>query len=406
MKNSLSVLKRICVSLVLFVTGSVIAHAEPPVAPPEDFVKASIMVAEPGEKLYSAAGHAFFRMQCPSAGMDFCFSYESEDVAEKVLTFLAGNLKMGLAAFNTSDYINTYRNENRSVTEYPLNLPIAMKQELWRVLDNHVDEGMELPYDYMERGCAISVLHILEEAMGSEVPEYNCIAPAFRKTRREILTSELETRPWTAFALNVLTNGSANSEVIDKEKVVTPSLLVTMLLDSKLRGVNILSPGNTVVAGNNRTESRGWFTPIFITGIILALTIGLSLAGKSIMLRLLIGFQLILGLLNVYLVFFSSLCATEWSWLLIPFNPLPAIFWKWRRFWELPYAVVILIWSAVMALVPHSLTDPSLVIVALSVSISYAADKLLPQGLLVPGEQGNNSKKISFSHFKIKPINL
>jgi hypothetical protein len=43
------------------------------------------------------------------------------------------------------------------------------------------------------------------------------------------------------------------------------------------------------------------------------------------------------------------LAATGWSWLVIPFNPLPALFWKWRRYWALPFACIILIWCIAMA---------------------------------------------------------
>ena len=46
----------------------------------EDFVTVSLLVADPGLSTYSVLGHACLRMQCPAFGMDYCFSYESEDV--------------------------------------------------------------------------------------------------------------------------------------------------------------------------------------------------------------------------------------------------------------------------------------------------------------------------------------
>ena len=63
----------------------------------EDFVIASLLVADPGTVMYSVLGHACIRLQCPTFGMDYCFSYES-DVSQKVLSFLAGKLMMGLPA--------------------------------------------------------------------------------------------------------------------------------------------------------------------------------------------------------------------------------------------------------------------------------------------------------------------
>ena len=59
----------------------------------EDFVKTSLIIASPGDMLYSKVGHCAIRMQCPQYRLDYVFSYESEDARQKVLTFLAGKLK-------------------------------------------------------------------------------------------------------------------------------------------------------------------------------------------------------------------------------------------------------------------------------------------------------------------------
>ena len=69
--------------------------------PAEDFVTASICVASPGEEMYSALGHACLRLQCPSADLDYVYSYEAEDATEEVLRFFAGKLKMLVLAVPT-----------------------------------------------------------------------------------------------------------------------------------------------------------------------------------------------------------------------------------------------------------------------------------------------------------------
>ena len=93
----------------------------------EDFVIASLVVADPGTVLYSVLGHACIRLQCPAFGMDYCFSYESEDVRQRVFSFLAGKLMMGLFAIPIEDYCALYREDGRGVYEYKLNLPIEKK---------------------------------------------------------------------------------------------------------------------------------------------------------------------------------------------------------------------------------------------------------------------------------------
>lgn len=367
-------------SMLLAMAGGTLGcGALPPANPSEDFVKASVVVAGPGETLYSCAGHACFRMQCPSAGMDYCFSYESEDVAERVLSFLGGNLKMGMTAVPTADYIANYEKEGRSVAEYALDLPISVKQNLWRVLDEYVDQGMELPYDYIERGCAISIFHILKEAIGNRYLEIGDLPPVFDLSRREILTSELKDSPWTRLAINVLTNGSANDEVFQEEKAITPAVLIELLKNSRLSGRPLISAPPVQKVRETKRGGKIWFTPTMAAWIVLLLTIVSAFAARRYMLRFLVMFQFLLGCVNIYLVFVSSLCATEWSWLLIPFNPLPALLWKWRGKWETSYGTVILVWSGAMLLIPHSLTDPALVLMALSTGISYMADRWMPK---------------------------
>lgn len=367
---------RILALFAVILTGSGIGFGNPPVDPGEDFVKVSICITDPGDAIYSCAGHAFFRMQCPSEGMDYCFSYESESVKEKVLTFLSGNLRMGMAVARTPDYLRQYVEKNRGVKEYPLNLPIKIKQNLWRVLDGKVGEGMELPYDYLERGCAHSLYCILREAAAPCKITFGIWPDRFSMTRREILSSELEAKPWTRIGINILTNGKANDNVPDEDKCITPRALMEMLESANIDGHPVLAKGQSLVlVAGDKDEGDYGLSPMAISIIILLLTVGLGVYGKSWMLYILLVFQTLLGSLNVYLIFFSSLCATEWSWLLIPFNPLPAVLWKWRKYWEIPYGALILFWVFAMAIVPHSLTDPALVMLALSVAVSYFFDR-------------------------------
>lgn len=105
---------------------------------------------------------------------------------------------------------------------------------------------------------------------------------------------------------------------------------------------------------------------------LLALTLICVLLKIKVMDYVLLGIQTLLGIVAVFLVFFSTFCCTEWSWLIIPFNPLPLIFWKWRRKWALPYAIGLIIWCAFMFFWPHILTDNAYILMVAAMIISYA----------------------------------
>ena len=81
---------------------------------------------------------------------------------------------------------------------------------------------------------------------------------------------------------------------------------------------------------------------------------------------LILAIVTLVGIMETYLVVFSTLPCTCWHWLIIPFNVLPAICWKWRKYWALPYAIIIGIWATCMLAYPHQLVDTSMVVLAVA----------------------------------------
>jgi hypothetical protein len=336
-----------------------------------NFVIASIIVADPGDVLYSTVGHVGIHMQCPEHNLDYVFSYESEDVRGKVFQFLAGNLKMGMAAVPYQDYLDGYRNEGRGVKEYTLYLPIEVKRNLWRVLDNHMMEGMYLPYDYISRGCAYSTLQLLIEGLDTLKFEFGPWPSTFNLTRRELFLIRTMDYPWTRVFLNLIGNGQLDYPCSNIEKVIIPSELIEVLQNATVKGNPILSKKPSTLLPSNHVTKVPLITPVLLSVLILLITIICSIKKWSVMDYFLLVLQTILGLMTVYLVLFSDLVCTEWSWLIIPFNPLPLIFWKWRQKWCLPYAIIISIWALVMWLWPHTLTDATYIVLSIALAVSY-----------------------------------
>ena len=393
---------RLCLLLLLMIgaAGSRVG-AQVPENPDEDYVIASVMIASPGGALYSKLGHAFLRMQCPSHDMDFCFSYESEGVPGKVGRFLAGNLMMGMGALPTEEFLAPYRREGREVREYVLNLPIAVKQNIWRILDGKVEQGMLLPYDYMERGCALSTFRIIEEAAGRNHLSYGQWPSDFEMTRREIVCSQLDDSPWTKVFLNIITNGPIDDDVVVTERVITPRSLEQTLRIAHYDGRPLISGSATeVLPLEAEAERRPAVTPIMVALALLMAALVTAIFGKTWMLLPLALVQALLGCFVAYLLFFSSLCATESSWLIVPFNPLPIIFWKWRRLWELPVTVVMLVWAAAITFGGDYLMDPPLTVLACAIAVAYAGDTARRRGWYI---KISNYKLYSN---KLKPIQL
>lgn len=315
----------------------------------EDFVTVSLLVADPGLSTYSVLGHACLRMQCPAFDMDYCFSYESESVKNRIGDYLAGNLKMGLFAVPVRDYCDGYREEGRGVYEYKLNLPSEAEQNLWRILDEHVAKGSILPYDYFKRGCAITCVQFVEEALGKARIQYDASLLQRELTSKEIVLSHCDNFKWAGFAFAFLAAGESEKLVDGSKQLCVPAELVQAWKKASIDGVPLLAQEPVVLVEGTPQWDNRWFTPMLLALLILCLSIGNLFWNKPYFDWLMLLAQTVVGAAMMYLICFSNLCCTSWNWLLIPFNPLPAIFWYWRKYWALPYACVMMGWCLAMA---------------------------------------------------------
>ncbi|MBQ8125980.1 MAG: DUF4105 domain-containing protein [Kiritimatiellae bacterium] len=333
-----------------------------------DFVTASLLVMSPGDALYSCAGHTCIRLECPKFNLDFCFSYESEGVTDKIFTFFMGKLKMGMFAVPTADYLKLGRESGRGVMQYTLNLPPDAKQRLWKLLDSKVAEGPCLEYDYMERGCAQAAMKVLREAANpyemqvAEWPEKYAT-----HSRHELLEEAITAYPWQTFLLYTICGATTDDDMSKFRKVVIPRDLLAILKIAKIGNEPIITDDGVELlpVKGDSGKSRPLFTPFIVALLALAAAVLNFFARFTWLNIVFIVFQSVLGLFLTYMVCFSNLTAMGWNWLIVPFNLLPLLFWKWRAKWALWFAAVLVLWEIGMIAYPHRLTDPAyLVLVA------------------------------------------
>lgn len=338
----------------------------------EDFVQVGLLIAEPGDVLYTILGHAALHLRCDYYNLDYVYTYESEAVTGRVGRFLLNDLKMGMLPLSLDDYLSDYRQEGRAVREYALNLPPEVESELWRVLDEKVAEGIELPYDYITRGCAVSIVHNLCEAIRATDIEEHIVYPAwgkpFERTLREIVYDNSPVG-WQRFFGMTLVGGKVDDTALPKqEKLIIPRELVQTWQHSTLCGRTIISEEPTVLLPEEKRYDGDKFTPLHLALIILLLAVGSLFWSRPYIDWLVMSLQTVLGCLMLWLLL-SPLPGSEWSWLIIPFNPLPALLWKWRKYWGWGYALVTVVWIVAMLLAPHRLVEYAHLLLALAAAV-------------------------------------
>ena len=339
----------------------------------DNFVTASILVATPSDVLYSCVGHASIRMQCPHYGLDMVYTYESESVTNRVLTFFMGNLKMGMTAVPTERVLADYANEGRGITEYILNIPLEKRKQLWQYLDGKVEEGMNLPYDYLNRSCALACLNAVSAALLPDTLSFGeWDERLVKKSRRALLGDRTDDFPWDRFIIFTITGTEADEDCAISEKVVIPTDLIDILQKATLNGQPVLEEPNTLVSQTIGIEKSGWLTPMVLACILLLLAVISCFWLQRPLSILLLALQLIFGLAVTYLVIFSALPNTSFSWLIIPLNPLPFFLWRWRRYWLLPFALICICWSIVMLVrACNPLVDNAYIVFAFALAINY-----------------------------------
>lgn len=336
-----------------------------------NFVKASLVVIGPGDEFFGCAGHSSLRLECPTFKLDNCFTCESESIRENPLRFVMGNLKMGVFAVPTADFLKIYESLGRRATQYPLNLPPDVKQRLWKIMDEKVKQGTCLHYDYIRYCCVQTVLMPLLEAIRPYEITFAPWPEKYQKTRRELLAENLAWCPWTRFALHTIAGTEVDEKVSNPKTVILSQDLLDALRGARVLGKPLIEGEGEVLLPNQRISEPGFFTPMVVASLLLALAIGSWFVSVKGVDWFFLALQSMLGLLMTHLLVVSNLPATSWNWLIVPFNLLPLVFWKWRRRWAFPFAAVLLAWVAGIGLWPHQLTDSAYLVIVLAYVVFY-----------------------------------
>ena len=340
------------------------------VSPAEDFVNVSVLVASEGKMLYSALGHACLRLECPTHHLDYIFSDEAESVQHNIPRFFAGKLTTRVMAIPTSEYLQQYVDEGRGVLSYKVNLPIQTKQHLWEMMDNRVAEGPH-PFDFVNYSCAISVYRWLLGAIGKDNVTIEKWPDTFDKSRYELGDIVLA-ESWNRFFLGTVCQGEIlDASVPNSKKVIIPNDMLKVLHETKAYGQPLLDKEPQVLVEKTGVIQRAKPMPLTVAVAMLCMaSINLFFHWKP--LRWIVAIPLLLlGAFCSYLVFLSHLPAKQWNWLVIPFCPVPFVFWNWRRYWGYAMAAVCVAWCVAMLLSSHTLVFTPHVVLAFAMALIY-----------------------------------
>lgn len=229
-----------------------------------DFVKVSLCIADPTDQTQDylgITGHAFLRLQCPTFGLDYCFSYESEKIKGQLWDYLTGKLKMGMFAVPTNEYLEDYRVWKRAVHEYHLNLPPEAEQRLWEQMDNHMMSERDIQMNLVKFGCTNTILRYVEKALSPTQIKYNWPEKYLTKSAMEIAEEHVGNYPWTFLGLRLTAGREYAQMVSPKQKVLFPTDLLEVWSSATIDGEPMLEYVGDLVEAEPVEVEKPWFTP-------------------------------------------------------------------------------------------------------------------------------------------------
>ncbi len=337
-------------------------HPGPLLPDSSNFVTASLLVASPGEAIYSTYGHCALRMECPVHDLDFCFSFEMNfnESINDYINFFTGNVESHIVAVPTADYVANYKREGRGIKQYELNLSTLEKQELWRTLDNdYVDERFR-KYNLIENNCSsILFATLLNAPIGRDI-EFTKLPEHFSWNNGKMVKHDAYLSPWTQF-LDMTFLGTESDNYCPLINKISPESFGPVIREMQLinedgSSTPMLVAEKELLPVSLQVKPSQW-SPVLIFSLLLAVVLLLTFIewrykqerlGDMLDMVLLIS-QTLIGILLIYTSFVSGLFGKHWNWYLIPFNPLPLVIWLiWRK--RPGFYKVYLFYTVVLAL--------------------------------------------------------
>lgn len=336
----------------------------------DDFVTASLLVATPGPDIYSVFGHTAIRMQCPSKGLDYCFSFEMKSDFAGYVSFFAGKARAGFLPIHTCDFMAYYAQHLRGMTQYELNLTPHEKQELWRALDSDMMEGAHRKFNLLKNNCISMSMLMIESVLEDEEIDFGKLPEPLLLNNGGILRWDTRRSPWAQFVFLSFTGTEIDNDW-DMEYKVPPELIITVLKGSTIVN-HTTGQRRPVLKGSAKTllpathePTTSAVTPFMAFLLLLVVTLAVAIAADRWKGRwsrvahiygvMLFAIQTFLGVFMLYMTLASGLFGIHWNWVLIPFNPIPFLiwlFWRHRTWYPRVYAVYAVVLAGFIVVVP------------------------------------------------------
>jgi hypothetical protein len=322
MKTAL--LKKIFVCILLF--GSIYNSRSQDVQLSES-AKISVLTCGTGNESYSLFGHTAIRVSDIENNLDVVYNYGAFDfdTPNFVMKFTKGDLNYFIVNNRYVDFINQYNYEKRDVYEQDLDIPLALKQKLFDNLSQSLLSDERLyQYKFIDNNCTSKVVDVINKTLNAKVITKKTDTD---QTYRSILFPYFDNHFYEKLGTSIVFGTKVDQM---GTKIFLPFELQKSLKLIQYQNHPLCKENKTLITFEKEIASSWWnncYTYILLLGFVILIN------KKSIDYIYLTTIAL-LGLLFVFLGFYSFHQELEYNYNVLLFNPiifLVLYFWSTKN---------------------------------------------------------------------------
>ena len=311
-------MKRLFLSLFLTIFSIGAALASP--------YRISLLTCGPGDELYSTFGHSAMRVVNAETGSDTVYNFGMFNFADPnfYVKFVRGDLDYYLALQRFDYFLMEYVSEDRYVYEQVLDLTDEQAEAVVNELNcRYLPENRTYKYKFIQRNCTTELRDIIVDFSD---PEESFLLREDIETWRYYLNACVQDKLWARIGINIVLGSKVDRKINNFEKMWLPELLYDGLPDITRIGDDGESKGivaqTVVLNSNDRSHGGGWLKNNYhylLFGFVALLLVFLNSRIADSIYFFLLG---VLGLLVIFLMFYSTHMEFQANYNLLWCNPL------------------------------------------------------------------------------------
>ena len=274
----------------------------------------SVLTCGTGNESYSLFGHTAVRVSDPENFIDVVYNYGAFDFGTPnfVLKFIKGDLQYFAIAHSYTDFINDYIYEKRSVYQQELQISKELKQKLFENLNASLQlEKRNYTYKFINKNCTSMVVDVINKSLNTKAIVKSSDTDI---TYRTILYPYFDNHFYEKLGTSIIFGKKVDNL---GTQIFLPFELQKSLKTASFQN-HLLAKENKTIIEFEKEVSHSWWNNFYSYLLILGFVIIINKKGIDIFY---LGLLALLGLLFVFVGFYSLHKELEYNYNILLFNP-------------------------------------------------------------------------------------